>query len=223
MVSTTPESPASSPRKRSIQPLVWIVIMCLAPVVFALLAYYVPSLGLRPGEANNYGQLVEPQRPTPPAAQLGLTTLDGQPFDLTSLHGKWLLMTADQGACPESCVEKLFILRNSHASQGKNVERVTRVMFVTDTADIPQVVQDAYLGTVFLRADPEKLATYLSTNTVDKPGATAAETLAQPMWIVDPRGHLMLEFPPDDGTAPEERGPRVRKDISKLIYNSRIG
>lgn len=223
MVSTTPETSPKAAPKRSIQPLIWIVVLCMAPIVFALLAYYVPALGLRPGETSNYGQLVSPQRPTPPAEQLGLTTLDGKPFDLASLHGKWVLATADQGACPESCVEKLFILRNSHASQGKNVDRVTRIWFITDDAEIPQVVQEAYVGTVFVRANPEKLATYLPSNTVTSPGASVAETLAQPMWVIDPLGNLMLEFPPDDGTAPQERGPRVRKDISKLIYNSRIG
>ena len=223
MVSPTPNASPSPAKPRSLTPMFWIVALCLAPVVFALLAYYVPALGLRPEGSKNYGQLVNPQRPVPATESLGLTTLDGQPFDLASLKGKWVLMTADQGACPESCVEKLFILRNSHAAQGKNVERVTRVWFITDDAQVPQVVQDAYIGTIMLRANPEKLAAYLTANTVSKPGATPAETLAQPMWVVDPLGNLMLEFPPDDGTAPEERGPKVRKDLSKLIYHSRIG
>ena len=223
MVSTTPRPPSSAAKPRSIKPLIWILVLCLAPVVFALLAYYVPALGLRPDGTKNYGQLIQPQRPIPAADSLGLTTLDGQPFDLASLKGKWLLMTADQAACPESCVEKLFILRNSHAAQGKNVERVARVWFITDDAEVPQVVQDAYIGTVMLRADPEKLASYLTANTVTQPGTSPAQTLAQPMWVIDPLGNLMLEFPPDDGTAPEERGPKVRKDLSKLIYHSRIG
>ena len=223
MVSPTQNAPQLRTRPRSIKPLLWILALCLAPVIFALLAYYVPALGLRPDGSKNYGQLVNPQRPIPAPESLGLTTLDGKPFDLATLKGKWLLMTADQGACPEACVEKLFILRNSHAAQGKNVERVTRVWFITDGAEVPRVVQDAYIGTIMLRADPEKLAAYLTTNTVAQPGKTPAETLAQPMWVVDPLGNLMLEFPPDDGTAPEERGPKVRNDLSKLIYHSRIG
>ena len=223
MVSTSSNLPSQPAGQRSIKPLIWIVVLCLAPVVFALLAYYFPALGLRPDGSKNYGQLVTPQRPVPAAEDLGLTTLDGQPFDLASLKGKWLLMTADTGACPESCVEKLFILRNSHAAQGKNVERVARVWFVTDDAPIPQVVQDAYIGTVIVRANPEKLANFLTSTTVHDKTLPAARTLAQPMWVVDPLGNLMLEFPPDDGTAPEERGPKVRKDLSKLIYHSRIG
>ena len=37
------------------------------------------------------------------------------------------------------------------------------------------------------------------------------------MWLVDPLGHLMLRFPPDADPV------KVRSDLSKLIYNSRIG
>lgn len=209
-----PRTASAAPAKpRSIQPLVWIVLICLAPIAFALLAYYVPALGLRPDEASNYGRLIDPQRPIPAPEALGLKTEDGQPFDLASLKGQWVLATADQGACPESCVTKLFILRNSHASQGKNVERLTRVWFVTDDAPIPEQVLEAYKGTVILRADPEKLAAFLT------PGASApaGQALAAPMWIIDPLGNLMLEFP-------ENADPvSVRKDISKLVYNSRVG
>tara|TARA_R100000501_G_scaffold18518_1_gene39953 strand:+ start:3282 stop:3947 length:666 start_codon:yes stop_codon:yes gene_type:complete len=221
VVSNT-SSPSPNPQKRrSIQPVIWIFLLCVAPIVAALLAYYVPGLGLRPDEATNYGKLIEPQRPTPPADELQLTTLDGEPFDLQSLQGQWVLLTADQGACPAACVEKLFILRNSHASQGKNVDRVVRVWLITDDAPVPSEVMQAYGSTVMLRAQPEQLARFLTTNTVDN-AATGDQALAQPMWIIDPLGNLMLEFPPDDAP-PEVRGPEVRQDLSKLLYNSRIG
>src|SRR5690606_13303272 len=124
--STNPVPPAAAPRKRSMWPVYLIILICLTPVVLALLAYYVPSLGLRPEGHTNYGTLLQPQRPMPDSSALPLKTLDGQAFDLDSLRGKWLLVTADAAACPESCVRKLFILRNSHASQGKNVERLAR-------------------------------------------------------------------------------------------------
>ena len=195
-------------------PLYLIVAMCLAPVIFALLAYYVPSLGLRPSGQTNYGALIQPQRPMPDSTALPLRTLDDQPFDLASLKGKWILLSADSAACPESCVKKLFILRNSHASQGKEVERLTRVWFITDDATIPDDVMAAYKGTHMLKADPEKLAAYLA------PDASAAErdaALKAPMWIIDPLGNLMMQFPADADPI------SVRDDIRKLLRNSRIG
>ena len=211
-MSSPQPKPAGKPR--SIRPLILLALVCLAPLVFALLAYYVPSLGLRPAENTNYGAILEPQRPMPDSSKLQLTTLEGEPFDLKSLQGKWLLISADQSACPESCARKLFILRNSHASQGKNVDRLKRIWFITDDGKVPENVLDAYQGNVFLRADPAQLAEFLA------PGAGAAEhdaALRAPMWIIDPLGNLMLEFPADADPF------KVRKDISKLLFSSRVG
>lgn len=229
MVSNNPSSPnPEKPQKpRSIKPLILVLAVCLAPVVAAFLAYYLPALGLRPDETTNYGKLVQPQRPTPPANELQLTTLQGEPFDLESLQGQWVLLMADQGACPRDCVEKLFILRNTHASQGENVERLVRVWLVTDDSPIPDKVMQGYGYTTILRAQPEQLTRFLTSQTVPgntRPGNTTRTppALTQPMWVIDPLGNLMMEFPPDNASL-EERGSKVRKDIRQLLRNSRIG
>ncbi|GAA0231567.1 membrane protein [Castellaniella daejeonensis] len=197
-------------RPRSIRPLIAVLLVCLAPVVFALLAYYVPALGLRPETRTHYGQLIEPQRPIP--GDLALTDAQGQPYDLNQLKGQWLLISAGPGACPESCVRGLFVLRNSHASQGKDVDRLERVWFITDDAPAAPVVGDAYAGTHILRADPARLAAWLAPDAQDPETA-----LARGLWIVDPLGHLMMRFP--DAQQPEA----VRDDIRTLLKNSRIG
>lgn len=195
---------------RSIRPLIAILLVCLAPVVLALLAYYVPSLGLRPESRTHYGELVNPQRPIP--ADLALRDEQGQPYDLNQLKGQWLLISAGPGACPESCVRGLFVLRNSHASQGKAVERLERVWFIIDDAPAAPVVGEAYAGTHILRADPARLAAWLAPEAEDP-----VEALARGLWIVDPLGHLMMRFP--DAQQPED----VRDDIRTLLKNSRIG
>ncbi|NLC35773.1 MAG: hypothetical protein GX772_04915 [Alcaligenaceae bacterium] len=195
-------------------PLYAILLMALAPVVAAFLAYFMPQSGLRPDGHNNYGRILDPQRPMPGAQALPLTTLQGQPFNLESLRGQWVLISADTAACPESCVRKLFILRNSHASQGKNVERLSRVWFVTDDGAVPQTVLDAYAGTHMLRADPAALAAFL---TAEHSGQQGIDALRDHMWIIDPLGNLMMEFPPN--ADPIE----VRDDIVKLLKRSRIG
>ena len=201
-------------RGRSMWPLYAIVLMSLAPVLAAVVAYFMPQTGLRPDGQNNYGRILDPQRPMPSAQPLPLTTLEGAPFALESLLGQWVLVTADAAACPESCVRKLFILRNSHASQGKNVDRLERVWFITDEGQVPQQVLDAYVGTHMLRADPTALAAFLGNG---GSGPEALDTLRQPMWIIDPLGNLMMEFPPDADPI------SVRDDIVKLLKRSRIG
>lgn len=204
--------PASAPRPRSAWPLLAILAICLAPIVFAILAYYVPALGLRPEGTNNYGTLVQPQRPMPPSSALALTDAQGRPFALDSLKGQWLLISAGPAACPEACVRKLYVLRNSHASQGKEVERLNRILFVLDGGPVNPVVDTAYQGTIVLRADPEQLAAWLAPGEADPQAALLGR-----MWVVDPLGNLMMAFPGTD--EPE----RVRDDIRNLLRNSRIG
>ncbi len=200
----------ASSRPRSTWPLYAILLIALAPVAFALLAYYVPALGLRPDLRTHYGHLIEPQRAIPD--NLALRNEQGQPYDLHQLQGQWLLISTGPGACPESCVRGLYVLRNSHASQGKNVDRLERVWFVIDDAPIAAVVSQAYGGTHVLRADPGALAAWLAPDAKDP-----AAALQDGLWIVDPLGHLMMSFP--DTNDPEA----VRDDIRALLKNSRIG
>ena len=141
----SPDKPA---RKRSLMPMLLVFLCSLAPIVAAFVVYMNPQWW--PADSSNYGTLVSPQRPMPTAGDLKLTTLDGKPFDLQSLKGKWLLVTADGAACPESCARKLYITRNSHASQGKNVDRLARVWFITDDAPVPDKVLEAYLSLIHI-------------------------------------------------------------------------
>ena len=213
---------SDTPRPRSRTPLVLIVLLSLSPVLAAVLAYFNPQY--RPEGSVAYGTLIEPQRPIPARDALQATTLDGKPFDVASLKGKWLLVTADGGDCQDACARKLFILRNSHASQGKNVERLARIWFITDDAPVPERVLEAYKGTIILRVKPEQLQAFLlkDPTTTGAPVAasatqSAAAALAEPMWIIDPHANLIMQYPAN--AQPE----KVRKDISKLVYHSRIG
>ncbi len=220
MNTTRPSSPDTLSRpgaKRSNMPLYLIILSCIVPILAAALLYYVPSL--RPEGATNYGNFVQPQRPMPDSNALPLTTLDGKPFDLTSLRGRWLLITSDGGACPDSCARKLHFTRNGHASQGKNVNRIQRVWFVTDDQPIPEKVLDAYKGTIMLRADPKALSQFL-LDEPDRNGETAEleQKMDAYLWIVDPNGNLIMHYPGN-----ESDPVRFRDDIAKLLHASSIG
>lgn len=220
MNSTRP-SPAGPPvspgAKRSNMPLYLIFLSCAVPIIAAALLYYVPSL--RPQGSTNYGNFVQPQRPLPSSDALQLTTLDGQPFDLSTLKGKWLLLTSDGGTCPDSCAQKLHFTRNAHASQGKNVSRIQRVWFVTDDQPVPEKVLQAYQGTVMLRVDPAALSRFLLDDNQQVGDAAALEKkMDSYLWIVDPHGNLIMHYPGNQ-TDPV----RFRDDIAKLLRASSIG
>ena len=191
-------------RPRSLTPLICVFLACLAPVVAAVVLYLNPDW--LSGKSTNYGAILEPQRPVPPASELVLTDLQGNPVDLQQHRGQWLLMTADGAACPEECARKLFIMRQSHASTGKNVVRIDRVWLITDDADVKPEVLDAYRGMHMLRANPEQLRTF-----------TGVEHPEKHIWIVDPLNNLMMRFP-------ENADPiKLRRDLGKLLFASQVG
>ncbi len=213
---TATQTAPEQKKLRSKTPLVIIVLMSFAPLIAALLVYFNPEW--RPEGSSAYGQLVQPQRPMPSAQNLPLTTLDGKPFDLNSLKGKWVMLVADGAECPESCARKLYIVRNTHASQGKHVERLSRVWLITDDAPVPEKVLEAYKGAVMVRVNPVVLQEFLLGGA---PGSMTPEqarkALAPLIWVIDPNGNLILQYPYIED--PE----MFRKDIRKLIQNSRIG
>ncbi|WP_025371167.1 SCO family protein [Advenella mimigardefordensis] len=220
MNTNSPSSSGTSSRsgaRRSNMPLYLIILSCIVPIVAAALLYYVPSL--RPAGSTNYGNFVQPQRPMPSAEALSLTTLDGKPFDLNTLKGKWLLLTSDGGACPDSCAQKLHFTRNGHASQGKNVSRIQRVWFVTDDQPIPEKVLEAYKGTIMLRVDPKVLGNFLLDQADREGDAVALEKkMDSYLWIVDPNGNLIMHYPGN-----ESDPVRFRDDLAKLLHASSIG
>jgi hypothetical protein len=215
-IKTGTQEGAEQKKLRSKTPLIIILLMSLAPLVAALIVYFIPEL--RPEGSAAYGELVEPQRPMPNANDLPLMTLDGKPFDLSSLKGKWIMMAADGAACPEACARKLYIIRNTHASQGKHVERLARVWFITDDAPVPEKVLEAYKGAVMVRVNPVVLQQFLLGGAAGSvTPEQARQGLSTPIWVIDPLGNLMLQYP---AVADPEM---FRKDIRKLIKSSRIG
>jgi len=195
---------AAAPRQRSLVPLVLVLLVCIAPVIAAVLYYANPSWV--PSGGGSYGTLLDPQRPVPPASELALTDLEGRPFDLQSERGQWLLLTVDGATCEEACARKLFMMRQNHASTGKNVVRIDRVWLITDDAPVPEAVLTAYQGTKMLRADPNQVRAFLGS-----------ESPEQHIWIIDPLNNLMLRFPEDPDPI------RMRSDLGRLLFASQVG
>lgn len=202
--ATASLAPGTRARPRSLTPLVLVFLACLAPVVAAVVMYLNPQW--LSGKSTNYGTIMEPQRPVPLASELTLTDLEGKPVDLQELRGQWLLVTADGAACPEECARKLFIMRQSHASTGKNVVRINRVWLITDEAQVAPQVLEAYRGMHMLRANPEQVRAFMGSDTPEKH-----------IWIIDPLNNLMMQFP-------ENADPtKLRRDIGKLLFASQVG
>lgn len=188
----------AAPKKR-LTSLWLIVALTVAPVAASYLIYYYWP----PDRTVNYGELIEP-RPLP---ETPLTLVDGTPFRMSQLKGKWVLIAVDSGHCDENCGRKLLYMRQLRLTQGKNMERIERVWLISDgIAPRPEAVAP-YQGTWLVRAGgagPLKLF----------PAQGAA---SDHIFLIDPLGNLMMRFPRDpDPTL-------MIKDLARLLKASRIG
>ena len=80
--------------------------------------------------------------PISPAPDFALTDERGQPFKLSDLSGKWILLAHGYTHCPDVCPLTLSRLREVKSSVAANGDRV-QVVFVTidPERDTPEVMQ----------------------------------------------------------------------------------
>ena len=183
--------------------LLAVLAVCAAPLIFSYLTYYV----IKPTGRTNYGTLLDPRAHPIPA--LGTTALDGKPDSLAAYKGKWLLLQAAPGDCPQACKDQLVAMRQLRLMQGKEMERVERVWLITDAAPLDITLMKVVDGTRFLRADAAAVAKWLPVE--------QGSVLADHMYLIDPLGNLMMRFPKNAEPA------KVKKDIGKLLKASAIG
>jgi len=201
LTSSLPPSAQPPVRKpRSLFTLWLLLAMSAAPIVAAFFLFYV----VHPAGKPPYGSLVEPQRPIP--LDLGLKTLDGQPYSLKRLEGYWLMVMAAPSACNKECQQSLFYMRQLRIAQGDNRDQIVRVWLVTDDAPINPGVLEPAEGTLILRGNPKQLDGWLPHQ--------KGEGLQGPTWLVDPFGHLMMQFPANPDPT------RMRRVLAKLLYNN---
>lgn len=196
-------SSADARQRYSRLKLYLVIAICAAPAIASYCVYYF----VRPEARSNYGELIEPQRPMPP---LHLRTLDGRPYDAAALRGKWLMLMVAGGDCDAGCADRLYHLRQVRLTTGKDRDRVVRVWLVPDAAPLSTQVIREYDGTEMLRADPVELSGWLTAGTVQP-------RYGERIYVVDPLGNLMMQFPLDADPT------RTKRDLAKLLRASRIG
>jgi cytochrome oxidase Cu insertion factor (SCO1/SenC/PrrC family) len=174
------------------------VALTAAPVAASYLIYYF----WQPERTVNYGDLIGPH--ILPDATLRL--MDGAPFRLSALRGKWVLATIDSANCDAQCEKKQVYMRQLRLAQGKNSDRVERLWLISGEgvpAAADTVRQD---GTRIVRADAALLRRFPA------PGAASDH-----IYVIDPLGNLMMRFPRDPD-------PRLMvKDLARLLKASQVG
>jgi cytochrome oxidase Cu insertion factor (SCO1/SenC/PrrC family) len=189
-------SEESAKPERSLRSLWLIAVVCVAPLLASYIAYYF----WQPSGHVNHGELLEP-RPVPDTP---LTLADGAAFEWSSLRGKWVLMTADAGACGTFCQQKLVYMRQVRLAQGKETDRIERVWLVTDDVPPAAALVAQHQGVWLAHAAGAPVLKWLPV----------AGSLADHIYVIDPLGNLMMRYPRDADPR------RMVKDVARLLKHS---
>jgi hypothetical protein len=181
-------------RARVRRQLLLIALVGLAPVVASYLFYYLWPRGAQ----VNYGTLQA--LPAPPIAG---RTLDGRALALADLRGKWVVLTAADGACDAACTTRLYASRQARTIQNADMDRVVRVWLVTDDASPPPAL---------LADHPD-----LRVARVDRATAARLPDAGLGLAFVDPLGNLVLTWPSN----PDIKA--MARDLARLLRASSIG
>ena len=187
-------TPTTEAQRRVRRQLLLLVLVGIAPIVASYALYH-----WKPRQQSvNYGTLL-----ATPAPELHGARLDGAPFALADMRGRWVMVTAWPAACTAPCPAALYAMRQSRTMQNADQDRVARVWLVTD---------DAPPGDALLREHPGLVVAHIASDAVAAlPGGGRA------IYLVDPRGNLVLAWPAD----PDIKS--LAGDLARLLRASQIG
>jgi len=203
---------SSDSRTRSRLSMALLFLLFAAPVVLAWLLFYVfPEW--QPSGTTNHGRLIEPVRQVP---AVELSAVDGSRIDETFFRGKWTLLYVTEGSCDEFCVEQLYKIRQVRLAQGKNIDRLRRLLLWDDRAVSDEqrlALQKKFPGQVIASVAAGEPAALVDVFALDGADPFAAAQI----YLIDPLGNLMMTYEAAD----EPRG--IIKDLEKLLKWSGLG
>jgi hypothetical protein len=204
-MKTDPNNPEAV-RRRSRRQFLLLAGLFLLPAVAATVLYY---SGWRDAGTINRGSLVTPVEirdgayATPDRREAGLRLR------------KWTYLVFADGECRHDCAKLLYHIRQARLAQGKDTERVTRLLVVTD-GRLGAGLQAALAGHEGLEirlANETQLAALAAQLQRDPRGLAAGGEV----FMIDPRGMYFMFYPP--ATDPRD----LVKDMARLLKVSKIG
>jgi cytochrome oxidase Cu insertion factor (SCO1/SenC/PrrC family) len=203
-----PSSPEAVRRGR--RQLLALAALFFVPLAIAFWMYYGPT-GWRPAGDASKGDLIDPARPLP---EIVLPTMDGGTTAPAFLRGKWTMLYVGDGLCDERCRKALYLTRQSRIALNKDMDRVQRVLLVTDRCCDRAFLAAEHPDLVVARVEDTASAALLGPFPVYGGVPLAA---AGRIYLVDPLGNLLMSYAPD---APDKA---LLTDVKKLLRLSHIG
>jgi len=190
----------------------WVMILLFAlPYMAATYFYLNQDAIVLP--ASNYGELVVPVRQI---SDVSLTTLNNERFSFSDVKGKWVLLTIGDSTCEQSCQENLYKIRQIRKAVGQERGRIERVFLLTNETGLGSFNEKlaGYAGMTVALAAEKTHADLLGDFAVS---ATNNSGIIDGIYIIDPRGDLMMAYP--SGADAQN----ILKDVRRLLKVSKIG
>lgn len=171
------------------QTLIWLLIAFIAPV---LLAKLVLSFNLYHSGSTNQGELLPPN-------------LSYSSLKLENPQPKvWQLLYLLPAHCDEACLERLYILRQSHTALGPYQTRVIPLILTNTNSDISAL-------------NPFQFSKAISSSALN-PWLDQQQII-----VVDPLGNFVMRYGQVEGIdAHIAQGKALIADLRKLLKLSRV-
>lgn len=201
-------------QRKARRTIILVFVVCAVPF---LLAFFALKYDLFE-QTNNYGTLIDPQFDV---SEQSFENINGEAFTMSQLAGKWVLIQAIQSNCDEVCQNALYFQRQARKTKGKEMYRIERVAFVTDDGPLDTMLLRQFPDVHFVRANSDDLVSWLplSQGILGTKSSAEVKGIHSHIFVVDPLGHVMMRFPPND----ELEFQKFRKDVSRLLWASNIG
>lgn len=191
---------AGALQKRGRVKLLLLVVFFLLPILIVLGMY---QYSVRPKGAS-HGEL---QQPAHPLHFAPLPTQQGQLFSEAGLHDKWSLLYILPQNCDVACLERVHALRQVHASLGKEIARVQRIVLAPSSSPVLADLQKDYPDLLILALP---LETYVQL--LQQFNGEAGNS-----YLVDPLGNVMMRYK----VTADING--IRKDLTRLLHYAWAG
>ena len=188
--------------RRSRLTLVMVAALFAAPLVVAWLLH---ASGFQVSATVNHGDLVAPARPL---GELPVEPLAaGGPPAAGPLLGSWVMVYLQRGACEAACRRALYVMRQVRLAQGRNIQRVRRVLLWAGEppAEAVQALAGHYPGLLQARPADARLLGQFALTAGEDPVASGR------IYLIDPHGNLMMSYEP----GAEPKG--MIKDLERLL------
>ena len=185
------------------------ILSKLIPFILSMLILALASCSvLKPGF---HGKKIDPAAPSP---EISLADHNGNPFQLSGMRGKIVLLFFGYVNCPDECPLTMANLAQTLELLQKDAQQVQVVLVSTDPVrDTPQAMKEflaqfhpSFLGIPGSADDLAKIWGEYDVEVLD-----GGETHTSTLYVIDQNGDLRLLI--DAGTTPQE----IASDLSNLL------